>query len=401
MEDHIAREEKFEKKANKKLHGWRVFGSKRDDIAELLDHAATSYKLPNAWDKAKEMYIKLAKHHLKTKTEHEAAATAFVDAAHCCDITSVDEAISCLDQGVDYLLDTGKFNAAATCSDKAARLYKEIAELFESQENIEKAIEFFEKASELPLNEELSSSVNYQCYEKAAQLAAQNEQYPKAIEIYENMATYSLNHSLLKHKVKGHLFKAGICRLCRGDDAAVAMAKQYADSYPSFRDTWQCKSLEDIAVSVDKRDLTTFRDVVKKFESMTPPDSWTTNLLLRVEEKLKASKSVRTRRPTKALDLKPSSTTTFGDRGRQRKMCTGLERSRTTIGGTSTATGSKLLRSSLRIKTGVDTSKEEIRNMGEMPLTNWPFLRENFRRAFLVAGQMSSIRDLPSKEACM
>ncbi|KAM5564003.1 alpha-soluble NSF attachment protein 2-like [Rosa sericea] len=385
MEDHVARAEKFEKKANKKLHGWRVFGSKRDDnIAELLDHAATSYKLAKAWDKAKAMYIKLAKYHLKTKTEHEAAATAFVNAAHCYDITYVDEAITCLEQGVDYLLDTGKFNAAATCFDKAARLYKEIAELYESQENIEKAIEFFEKASELPLNEELSSSVN-QCYEKAAQFAAQIEQYPKAIEIYENMASYSLNHSLLKHKVKGHLFKAGICRLCRGDDAAVAMAKQYADLYPSFRDTWQCKSLEDIAVSVDKRDLTMFRHVVKEFESMTPLDSWTTNLLWRVEEKLKASKSVRTRRPTKALDLKPSSTTTFGDRGKQRKMCTGLERSRTTIGGTSTATGSKLFPSSSRIKTGIDTSKEEIRNMGEMPLTNWPFLIETFRLAFLVA----------------
>ncbi|PRQ26349.1 putative NSF attachment protein [Rosa chinensis] len=112
MDDHIAIAEKLIKKANKKLDGWGLIGSKHKDVAKLLDQAANSYKLAKSKYKARETYINLAIHHLKTKTKLEAAATAFVDAAHCYDITSVDEAIDCLEQGVDYLCEIGRLNPA-------------------------------------------------------------------------------------------------------------------------------------------------------------------------------------------------------------------------------------------------------------------------------------------------
>jgi len=45
MADSEAKGAEFEKKADKKLSGWAVFGSKYDDAAELLEKAANSYKL--------------------------------------------------------------------------------------------------------------------------------------------------------------------------------------------------------------------------------------------------------------------------------------------------------------------------------------------------------------------
>ena len=45
MGDHIARGEDFEKKAEKKLTGWGIFGNKHEDAAELYEKAANSYKL--------------------------------------------------------------------------------------------------------------------------------------------------------------------------------------------------------------------------------------------------------------------------------------------------------------------------------------------------------------------
>lgn len=45
MGDQIARAEDFEKKAEKKLSGWGLFGSKYEDAAELFDKAANSFKL--------------------------------------------------------------------------------------------------------------------------------------------------------------------------------------------------------------------------------------------------------------------------------------------------------------------------------------------------------------------
>lgn len=45
MGDHLVRAEEFEKKAEKKLNGWGIFGSKHEDAADLLEKAANSYKL--------------------------------------------------------------------------------------------------------------------------------------------------------------------------------------------------------------------------------------------------------------------------------------------------------------------------------------------------------------------
>lgn len=45
MADHLARAEDFDAKAEKKLGGWGLFGSKYDDAADLFDKAANSYKL--------------------------------------------------------------------------------------------------------------------------------------------------------------------------------------------------------------------------------------------------------------------------------------------------------------------------------------------------------------------
>lgn len=45
MGDQLARAEDFESKAEKKLSGWGLFGSKYEDAADLFDKSANSYKL--------------------------------------------------------------------------------------------------------------------------------------------------------------------------------------------------------------------------------------------------------------------------------------------------------------------------------------------------------------------
>ncbi|CAJ2652006.1 unnamed protein product [Trifolium pratense] len=45
MADQLARAEDFEKKAEKKLSGWGLFGSKFKDAADLFDKAANSFQL--------------------------------------------------------------------------------------------------------------------------------------------------------------------------------------------------------------------------------------------------------------------------------------------------------------------------------------------------------------------
>lgn len=45
MGDQLARADEFERKAEKKLNGWGLFGSKYEDASDLYDKAANSYKL--------------------------------------------------------------------------------------------------------------------------------------------------------------------------------------------------------------------------------------------------------------------------------------------------------------------------------------------------------------------
>lgn len=144
-------------------------------------------------------------------------------------------------------------------------LVQEIAELYEQEQNFEKAMAYYDKAADLFQGEEVTSSAN-QCRLKLAQFAAELQQYEhfnhldttillspydmisspliqyryfvilkppsgkmsvryqKAIEIFEEIARNSVNSNLLKYGVKGHLLNAGICQLCKGDAVAITNA---------------------------------------------------------------------------------------------------------------------------------------------------------------------------------
>ncbi|XP_073119315.1 alpha-soluble NSF attachment protein-like [Henckelia pumila] len=280
MGDQIARAEEFVKKAEKKLGGWGIFGSKHDDAADLFDKAANAYKLGKSWDQAGAVYIKLANCYLKLDSKHE-AANAYADAAHCYKKTNPKESISCLQQSVNLFLDIGRLNMSA-------RYCKEIAELYEQQENLELAIVYYERAADLFQSEEVSTSAN-QCRQKIAEFSAQLEQYQKAIEIYEEIGRQSLNNNLLKYGVKGHLLNAGICQLCKGDIVSINNAlERYQDLDPTFSGSREYRLLADLAAALDEEDVEKFTGAIKEFDSMTRLDAWKTTLLLRVKEALKA-----------------------------------------------------------------------------------------------------------------
>nr|GMD35154.1 alpha-soluble NSF attachment protein [Ipomoea batatas]GMD35158.1 alpha-soluble NSF attachment protein [Ipomoea batatas] len=137
MGDQVARGEEFEKK----LSGWALFSSKYEDAADFFEKAANCFKLAKSWDQAGATYVKLANCHLKLDSKHE-AASAFADAGHNYKKTNTREAVSCLEQAVNLFLENGRLNMSA-------RYYKEIAEIYEQEQNLEQAIAYYEKAADL------------------------------------------------------------------------------------------------------------------------------------------------------------------------------------------------------------------------------------------------------------
>ncbi|WOK96560.1 alpha-soluble NSF attachment protein [Canna indica] len=278
--EQTARGDEFEKKADQKLAGWLIFGPNYDDAADLLDKAANCFKLAKNWERAGLVYIKLASCHLKSDSKHE-AASAYVDAANCYKKISVKDTAQSLSQAVDLFLEIGRLNMAA-------RYCKELGELYEQEQNLEKAVDYFERAADLFQSEEVTTSSN-QCKQKVAQISAQLEQYPKAIEIYEAIARHSVNNSLLKYSVKGILLNAGICQLCKGDAVAIMNALElYQEIDPTFSGTREYKLLAELADSMDQGDEMKFTNALQEYDSMTRLDPWKTTLLLRVKNVIKA-----------------------------------------------------------------------------------------------------------------
>ncbi|GLJ53650.1 hypothetical protein SUGI_1144390 [Cryptomeria japonica] len=280
MAEHEAKGAEFEKAAEKKMRGWAFWGYKYDDAADLFEKAANSYKLGKFWEKAGSAYIKRADCHLKLESKHE-AASAYVDAASCYKKISAQDSLRCLILAVNHFMEIGRLSTAAKHN-------KDIGEIYENEQDFEKAMEFFERAADLYHGEEINSTAN-QCRLKVAQFASQLELYPKAIEIFESIAKESINNSLLKYNVKGYLVNAGLCQICRGDTMALNNAlEKYQELDPTFSGTRECKFLDDLVLSIDEEDVEKFTDVVKEFDSLSRLDQWKTTLLLRAKNSLKA-----------------------------------------------------------------------------------------------------------------
>ncbi|KAI7744933.1 hypothetical protein M8C21_016832, partial [Ambrosia artemisiifolia] len=325
MSDQIAKGEDFEKQADKKLRDWKLFGSKHEDAADLYEKAANFYKIGKSsglFDEIKGNFYSRQTRRFGSVTvgdsrnldsKHE-AANAYADAGshmksfgpsplyfhvnmtdhillspfilkkfshRISGYFALAECISRLEQALDLYMEIGRLSMSA-------RFCKEIAELYEQQQNLEKAMDYYDKAADFYQGEEVSSSAN-QCRLKIAEYAAEMEQYQKAIEIYEDIARQALSNNLLKYGVKGHLLNAGICQLCKGDDVALTNAlEKYQDMDPTFAGTREYRLLADLAASIEEEDVAKFTDAIKEFDSMTKLDAWKTTLLLRVKDLLKA-----------------------------------------------------------------------------------------------------------------
>ncbi|XP_058182976.1 alpha-soluble NSF attachment protein-like isoform X2 [Rhododendron vialii] len=159
MAEHRKRGEDWEKKAEGSLSHWALynfftlgpFSSKYEVAAGLFYKAAIAFKLAKSWDQAGSAYMKLANCRLKMDMKYE-AGLAYVDAANCYKKTNCKESISCLEQAVNMFLGVGQLLISAVN-------YKEIAKLYEAEQNFDQAIVYYERAADLFHSEEATISL--------------------------------------------------------------------------------------------------------------------------------------------------------------------------------------------------------------------------------------------------
>lgn len=253
---------------------------KLEEAAELYQKAGNAYKTMKRWDDAGEAYRLCASCHEKLRSVHE-RCTALTDAAHAFKHAAAGSAraVGLLNEAVACYCGNGKFS-------QAAKLQKEIAEIYEADGDGELAIESFQKAADFFTGEDNASAAN-QCLLKVAFFSATKEKYAEAVSIFDQIGRACLENNLLKFGAKGHFLCSIITILASGDVVdAVNHIEQYKGLDYTFGDSRECQFMEAVAKAVQESNVESFTDEVYKFDSISKLDPWKTQMLLRVKTKM-------------------------------------------------------------------------------------------------------------------
>jgi len=250
---------------DKKVKSFWPGGSKYEEASEMYVKAANLYKVVKKWDEAGKAFLKSADCQIKAQTKHE-AATNYAEAANCFKKVNTPEAVNCLKLAIEIYLDMGRFPMAA-------KYHKDIAELYETDNNLEDAIQHYTTAAEFYTGEEAASSAN-QCLLKVAQFAAAIKKYELAIEKFEVVANASINNPLLKWSVKEYLFKAGICNFVLDVDKTESALEKYKDIDVTFSSSRECILLENLIKYYKEGKVDKFTDELIAYDKLSPLDKW-------------------------------------------------------------------------------------------------------------------------------
>lgn len=242
----------------------------------MYERAGGMFKLAKKWQNAGEVYTKAAECQIKLESKHE-AATKYVEAANCFKKVSNTDATERLKLACDIFIDLGRFS-------QAAKLQKDIASIYESEVDLDRACEHYESAADFFSGEE-SHGQAAECLLKVAQFSAQQEKYERAIEIYEKIASESLDNTLRKFSVRDYLLRAGLCQLCTGDIVrAKRAAERYGEMDPSFPDAREGKLLRSLVDTVERQEVDEFLKAIHEYDTISKFSPWHTTLLLRIRK---------------------------------------------------------------------------------------------------------------------
>jgi len=233
VEQQEIKAKQFEQEAEKKLKGFSWFGdskAKYENAGELYTKAANCWKLAKKSVAAGDALIQAANCYMNSTTTKHEAASCYVKAANSYKKENPTAAVNSMTKAIELYTDDGRFNMAA-------KYEKELAEMFEADNDVQNAMKHYETASDYFENEGSPSSAN-NCLLKVAHFAASLQNFHRAVELFEQVANASVSNNLLKWSVKEYFLKAGLCHLAEGDIVATKKAiERYAQQSPEFNGT--------------------------------------------------------------------------------------------------------------------------------------------------------------------
>lgn len=258
---------------------------KNEDAAELFRKAANAYKVGGYLKEAGSAYNRAAcifKDKLKNDME---ASKCLTESGHCYKKEDPPKAIEMFRESISMLCDGGRLT-------QAARLSKEVAELFENEvpednESVKLAIESYHQAADLYEMEQQKSQAN-QCTVKVAELssaALDPPDYLLGAQLYEKLGKECLDSTLLKYNAKGYFLQCVFCHLANQDSigASQAMSRFSAADF-TFRESREGRFVSQLIECVEGMDAEGLASACFEYDRISKLDPWKTSILLAVRK---------------------------------------------------------------------------------------------------------------------
>jgi alpha-soluble NSF attachment protein len=274
----------FRSQAEKKLNKGGFFsflsgGSKLDEAQELYQKAANQFKLAHEWNDAADCYVQYAMCSSKLGIASD-EANGYVEAANCLKRISTANSLEWYNKAIALFSNSGRYG-------QAAKQLRNVAEMLEQDEQLEKAVDFFQRAVDMYMMDEHSKSNMSQCSIKVAELSARLGKYEEAAKGFEKEGEKSLSNNLLQFGAREHFLKAGILYLAAGDPVTATIAcDRYHQMDPRLEGTRESELLKGLTSACVENDLDAFLAAVQRYDSISRLDPWKTQILVVAKGKL-------------------------------------------------------------------------------------------------------------------
>jgi alpha-soluble NSF attachment protein len=210
--------ESYLTEANKALNRSTFFGigkqQKFTDAAKSFTKAGNVFKLLNQWQSAGDVFLQAADALMQAGDNKNEVIEAIVEAGNCYKKINPVEAVKAFQNAINYYNEIGRFGSSA-------RYWKEIAEIFEADNNTASAADAYEQAAQMFERDNKKSNANT-CMLKVATFSSEkSEQLLKAAKIFEDIGKGSLSSRLGAFSAKGYFLQALLCHLALGDQVQV------------------------------------------------------------------------------------------------------------------------------------------------------------------------------------
>jgi len=267
---------------------------KYEEAAELYEKAANAFKVGGCHAKAGDAYSKAAAIHRDQLKNLGEASKCLSNAGASYKSVDPSVAIDKYQSAISLLCDAGRLM-------QAAKLSKQVAELFENDEGtaedadvdtqrrITLAIENYEQAAEL-YGTEQSKSQQSQCLAKVAELCSAGLDPPeliRAAQLYDQLGRQCLETNLLKFNAKGYFLQSVLCHLANGDSIGASQAiTRYENLDYTFSEAREGNFAAKLIESVENFDPEGFATVCFEFDRISKLDPWKTSMLVKVKRSI-------------------------------------------------------------------------------------------------------------------